>query len=521
MWGNLVPNRTTLRASIEARHSQPESFWNYLRWRYPLVQPDGRLNHYLRVTEAGTLTLSLISRPEAPELDLYALAREHGAVQLNVIPILEDTIRARNAILQRVIQEADYDGVYLGNAYAGKANDKAHVAELAVRLGDHYETSSRSGVIAAFNMWGEGTLPQGRLVICNGYLTPDYTLAIQAMRRGGFQNIIPVLNKPELLNPFTQDPGPEKYSLGVRQKIRHGVKTLAEADASDSRFGMRFEQIKQIAQAIQTAKNTELVLYHVHLGSQIANEEEYLAGLRVAVEGYCRLKLTVPSLKILDIGGGMPVAYSLAGPPFDLAIFWHKFLLIVKEVCAKHGVEEPNLLTEWGRHTVADYELHLMALIGLYDHTYQSASSVMSTLPDYWGIGQAFLLLPVQSFNRPWDYFQIAGATCDEDDVYFDKTFERASWWQKTLLMIERRLGLISGKNLIPLPVMHPSERQKYFIVFAVTGAYQDNIGPLQHCLQLEEAELTLTLQNNQWVYTITKPGQTPVEMLRAMEFKV
>lgn len=521
MWGNWVPNRQALRVLIEARHSQPESFWQYLRWRYPLVQPDGRLNHYLRVTEAGTLGLSLASRPQAPEIDLYALGREYGAVQLNVIPILEDAIRTRNAVLQGIAQQVNYSGVYLGNAYAGKANDKAHIIELAVRMGDHSEVSSRSGVYAVYNMWREGSLPQGRLVICNGYLTPDYISVIKAMRRGGFHNIIPVLDKPKLLNPFAQDTGLENYKLGVRQKIQHGATTLAEADVSDSRFGMRFDQIIQVAQAIQEAQNCELVLYLAHLGSQITDEEKYLAGLRVAIEGYCQLKRQVPTLKILDIGGGMPVAYSLTGPPFDLAIFWRKFLQIIKEVCAKYGVEEPNLLTEWGRHTVADYELHLMRLIDVYDHTYQATASIMSTLPDYWGIGQDFLLLPAQGFYLPWDYFQIAGTTCDEDDLYFNKTLARAPWWQRVLLVIERRLGLVSGKGLIPLPIMHPSDRQKYFIIFAVTGAYQDNIGPLQHCLQLEEAELTLTLKDNRWVYTVTKPGQTPVDMLQVMEFKV
>lgn len=509
-------SRRMMMAAV-SEDTNPETYLEFLQRRYSQVESDGRLNWYLRANEAGHLAISL---PGMPEVDLFDLARDFGAVQLNILPILRQRVRDRQTMVIRVAEEVDYQGGILGNAYASKAKDNYPVVKEVVMEGDHYETSSQSGVLAAFDMYRAGILPKGRFVICNGYFTDAYSLAIRAMRATGFETIIPVLDKPQLLEHFTSDPGSEVYSLGVRRKIKHGVRTTSEADRSGTRFGMTFAEIWRVAERIQAAKNTKLVMYHLHLGTQLTDEKEYLDSLRVAVEEYCQLHQKYETLHILDIGGGAPVPYSLGGISFDLERFWRKFLLMVKHVCREYDVPEPNILTEWGRNTVADYEMHLWQVIAKYDSRYQIAGTVMGTLPDYWGIGQHFLVLPVNGFRLPWDFFSIVGLTCDEDDEYSEKKTKGLSIWEKMLLRVERLFGSKMGEGKVPLPVIDPT-RQPFYIVAAVTGAYQENIGMLEHCMQLEEAEITLDIAHDRWVPEVTKKAQTSVEMLRHMEFPV
>lgn len=516
----MIHPRTRHMAMLAALvETKPETYWELLRRRYPFqVQKNGRINWYLRVNEAGHLAISLHG---LPEVDLFLFAQKHGSVQLNILPILRETVHRRQDILQRVTRRVNYTGKYLGNAYAGKANEYYYVTKATLLFGDHYETSAPAGVDAAMWLNQEGVLPNNRYVICNGYYPEEYVKAIKRMRRRGFVTIIPVLDKPNLLRYFTNDTGPETYMIGVRRKARHGIESTNEADRHTSPFGMRFAEIQRVAEEIKAAPNATLVLYHMHLGTQIEDEEEFLASLKVGIEEYCQLKKDCDTLHIFDIGGGVPVAYSLAGIPFNLERFWRNLLLMVKATCRKYNVPEPDILTEFGRHTASAHEMRIWRLIDLYDHRYQLDGTIMGSLPDHWGIGQNFLVLPTSNFyDRHWNYFSIRGLTCDEDDEYREKVVIGRHLWQKLLLKIARSFGLLPGVGLIPLPVMKPQEEESY-VAFCETGAYQEMIGQMEHCLRPEKQELIGDIVNRCWQWDLIEPEESSLDMLRDMHYPV
>src|SRR5439155_26194978 len=119
--------------------------------------------------------------------------------------------------------------------------------------------------------------------------------------------------------------------VGVRQRIEAGVATVEDLERVDSRFGMSWTAVQACAAAIDAATNLDLALYHTMFGSQIEDEAEFIASLRFAAECYATLKAHHPSLRYLDFGGGVPVAYRI-GFRFDYAGFARRMLETIREV---------------------------------------------------------------------------------------------------------------------------------------------------------------------------------------------
>ena len=49
---------------------------------------------------------------------------------------------------------------------------------------------------------------------------------------------------------------------------------------------------------------------------------------------------------------------------------------------------------------------------------YMIDSSFITTLPDTWGIGEKFLMLPINKWNREYQRVTLGGITCDSHDYY-------------------------------------------------------------------------------------------------------
>src|SRR5258708_9667537 len=87
-------------------------------------------------------------------------------------------------------------------------------------------------------------------------------------------------------------------------------------------------------------------------------------------------------------------------------------------------------------------------------------SSFMTTLPDSWGIGGRFLMLPINKWDVEYQRVVLGGITCDSHD-YYDS---------------EEHI------NEVFLPKIHNGE--PLYVGFFHTGAYQDQIsgyGGVQH----------------------------------------
>src|SRR5207237_8318071 len=90
-------------------------------------------------------------------------------------------------------------GSRVGFVYANATKD--NVAEEVIRhallAAAHHETSSTYDVDIARLLWQHGILSPDRLVINNGLNVPCYADNIMALRRQGYENVLPVLVGPE------------------------------------------------------------------------------------------------------------------------------------------------------------------------------------------------------------------------------------------------------------------------------------------------------------------------------------
>src|ERR1041385_9004682 len=52
------------------------------------------------------------------------------------------------------------------------------------------------------------------------------------------------------------------------------------------------------------------------------------------------------------------------------------------------------------------------------ENWYMIDSSLITTLPDTWGIGEKFLMLPINKWDNEYQRVVLGGITCDSHDYY-------------------------------------------------------------------------------------------------------
>lgn len=442
------------------------TYLDWLRARFPRqVGADGRLNDFLAVRD-GHLHFR--------DLDLYALAGEYGSpLELVYTPLIAERVRAMIGHFAAARDAVGYRGGFI-YANATKANVAEEVIRHALLGGAHYETSSSYDIDIARLLWRHGLLPGDRLIINNGFKIAAYADNIKALRREGYANLLPVFDSPEEIAAFADFELP--IPVGLRQRIDHGVTSRAALDGVESRFGMGFAEVQAQAARLAALPHLPLRLYHAMLGSQLEDEAAFVASLLFAAECYCTLRRDHPTLEHFDFGGGVPVPYSLDFD-FDYGHFARLLLGGVREVCARFGVPEPTIVGEFGRYTTAEHGAHLFRVIAEKPTARGDArwyivdSSLMVALPDSWGIGQKFIVLPLNGYDRPPQHAWLGGLTCDSDDVYREA----------------------DEPGYLTLPASRPDE--PLYLGFFCTGAYQEMLSGVRgvhHCLLPEAKELII-----------------------------
>jgi arginine decarboxylase len=237
--------------------------------------------------------------------------------------------------------------------------------------------------------------------------------------------------------------------------------------------------------------------------------------MRFAAECFARLKQRFPSLRYLNFGGGMPVAYRI-GFRFDYEGFVERMLATVREVCAGFGVEEPSIVGEFGRYTAADHGLHIFQVIIEKPTSRPGASwylidgSLMVALPDTWALGQDFIVLPLNGYERESHSAWLGGLTCDSDDEYTSEVGSGKSV-----------VGSHSGsEGFLTLPRFEQGE--PLYIAFFGTGAYQEMLSGVRgahHCLLPEAEELVIEDGEDGTRRIRSVPDQTSAEVLRVLGY--
>ena len=386
-------------------------------------------------------------------------------------------------------------------AFASKANSSEEVTRTALAAGVHYETSSAADVDIVQYALNHGLMPPDRLTINNGFKVPgsDYSKKIIALRASGYENIIPVFEDEDEIEPFIESG--LSFQVGLRQKIDQFARDIDGIARSDIRFGMDSETMHRAAQRITAAPNLTPVMYHAMQSDVSTDPDGWLAGFRASMHVYAALARENPTIHMYNWGGGFPARLGDLAK-FDYPGFITRLLRIAQEVSAEEGVPPPTLVGEYGRYTTAEHGFTLFKILkskrnGSRLPWYMIDGSVMSSFPDAWALGLEFLVLPLNHLDQPFQAVRLGGLTCDTDDVYPKP----------------------STAGHIFLPV----ETDNLYIGFFGVGSYQEILGGIRgvkHCLLPEATELIVSDRPDGELSYRVLPGQTYEEILHLLGYR-
>lgn len=382
--------------------------------------------------------------------------------------------------------------------YAAKANMAAEVAHAAYRSGWHAETSGTQDLRHLSWLAARGLLPDGMRVVCNGFKLPpglpavgagdgapavggvavpradrialgvdgSYAGTIVALRRSGW-DIQPILDAGEL--PTFAAAG-VPFEVGLRLKFGPIVDRPA-LSACVSRFGLSIEQVAAAADAVDAAPNLTFRTLHAMVGAaETIPVADMVAAYRVAGAVWAELRRGHPTLRELNLGGGVPPL----AEPYDHAGLVRGVLGALADAAAAAGVPAPEVTFELGSLVAEEAGIHVFGLLQTKDNDDHAVDwalvdgGLMAAIPDMLLIGKSFRILATRGADRPARTVRLGDLTCDSDGRYPPK-----------------RLG---DDATVLLP-----EGDDVAVAIVGVGAYQEILSGVRgahHCGLLEALEL-------------------------------
>lgn len=395
------------------------------------------------------------------DIPLMDLIEKYGTpLKLSYLPKISSQIQKAKKLFNESIDKHQYAGNY-HYCYCTKSSHFSFVMDEALKNDIHLETSSDFDIHIIRELAKKGKYTQDKFIVCNGYKTESYVNNMYQLVEEGFSNLIAVLDNPEEIEKYKAHSG--KMNLGVR------IATEEEPNYSfyTSRLGMSSKKVLDLVKnQIKEDPRFNLKMMHFFINTGIKDTTYYWAELVRLINVYCDLKEVCPELNTLDIGGGMPI-YTSLGVEHDYAYMIDQIVYYIKTICEDRGVAVPHIFTEFGSFTVAESGAIIYSILGKKQQNdteqwYMIDSSFITTLPDTWGIGQKFILLAINHWDKTFQRTNLGGITCDGQDFYNSDTHT----------------------NQVFMPKI--AEGEKLYMGFFHTGAYQESIGGyggIQHCL--------------------------------------
>jgi arginine decarboxylase len=440
-------------------------------------------------------------------LDIKALIDKYGTpLKLSYLPKIGKQVNKAKTMFANAFKKHKYEGSY-NYCYCTKSSHFSFVVEEALKYNIHLETSYAYDIEIINQLYKRKKLNKEIFIICNGFKQKSYTSRIARLINTGFSNVIPILDNKEEL---------QMYKRSVRQPFKLGIRVAAEEEPTfpfyTSRLGIRAKDILEFyVDEIEGYENKfQLKMLHIFLNKGIKDDIYYWSELNKIINLYCQLKKICPELDSINIGGGFPIKHSL-GFEYNYQFMINEIVGNIKKACKKARVPMPDIFTEFGSYTVGESMAHIYSVIGEKSQNdrerwYMIDSSFITTLPDTWGIGEKFLLLPINKWENEYQRVVLGGMTCDSHDYYDSEEHINEVFLPKT----ENENNGLDALNKEPL-----------YVGFFHTGAYQDQIsgyGGIKHCLIPSPKHVIVGYDKNgklvDWLYAKQQTAQSMLKIL-------
>ncbi|MCX7831374.1 MAG: diaminopimelate decarboxylase [Actinobacteria bacterium] len=359
-----------------------------------------------RINEKGNL--------EIGGVDTVDLVREFGTPLFvyDENHIREQLRRYRNAFLE--------NGIDAIVAYAGKAFLCKYMARIASEEGAYLDCVTGGEIYTAL----EAGFPAERIFF-HGNNKGDEEIEF-AIENGVGYFVLDSFDEIERLSSILR-----KRSLkqDVLVRITPGIvpktHTYIQTGQVDSKFGFSLAsgQAYEAVIEVLNSKNLELKGFHMHIGSQIFSLEPFIAACKVMADFCLSVKERSNYLpSIINLGGGLGVAYRLTDEPPSIEEFISTLSKALKEEFSTRGLSLPVVAIEPGRSIVANAAVTLYKVGTIKDvigvRLYVSVDGGMSDnlRPMLYGaVYEAFI---ANKMNRaPETTVTIAGKHCENGDI--------------------------------------------------------------------------------------------------------
>lgn len=432
---------------------------------------------------------------------LIHLIRKYGTpLKLTYLPSIGRKIKEARNLFRRAMRAQGYSGKY-HYCYCTKSSHFAHVIQEALDHEVQLEISSAYDVDLIRKLYGSGKITKQITIVCNGFKPENYLAAIVGLINDGFENVITVVDNAHEL---------DYYSDHVNEVANIGIRVATEEEPNfefyTSRLGLRAQDVIPLFnEKIKDNPKLVLKMLHFFVDTGIKDSLYYWGELKKAVRLYGSLKQESEQLNGLNIGGGMPIRNSL-GFDFDYKYMVREIVSNVLEACEEMEVPEPDLYTEFGKYTVGESGATIFSVLAEKQQNdserwYMIDNSLMTTLPDAWGIGERFILLPINKWQNSYHRVNIGGLSCDNSDYYNSEIHE----------------------SQVYLPENKPDDTEPLYLGFFHTGAYQDSIsgyGGIKHCMIPSPQHIIIDLDDEgNLVDRVLHPQQSAESMLSILGY--
>ncbi|MRS12177.1 MAG: diaminopimelate decarboxylase [Actinobacteria bacterium] len=220
---------------------------------------------------------------------------------------------------------------------------------------------------------------------------------------------------------------------GVTQRVLIRVTPGVAADthdfiitgAEDSKFGFGLNQglaMQAVKRAIELP-GIEFEGLHMHIGSQIFALHSFAKAIEVMVGFMREIQVeTGHSVRMLDVGGGLGVAYGVPDEPSTVKDFGKVVVDGIKEECERHGLTVPRMAVEPGRSIVANAGVTLYTVGSIKEipgiRTYVAIDGGMSDNIRTSLYGAHYEALVADRADQPREMIAtIAGKHCESGDI--------------------------------------------------------------------------------------------------------
>lgn len=435
------------------------------------------------------------------DIPLMDIIKQYGTpLKITYLPKIASQIQRAKRLFNVAIAKVDYKGTY-NYCYCTKSSHFSFVMESVLANDVNIETSSAFDINLLDELYAQEKITKDQFIICNGFKRPQYIENICRLISDGFSNVVPIIDNKEEISLLSD---------GLDRTCKIGLRIAAEEepmfDFYTSRLGIRYNDIVPFyKEKIQKNKKFKLKMLHFFINTGIRDTAYYWNELQKCVNIYCELKKICPELDSLNIGGGFPIKNSLAFE-YDYDYMAEEILAQIKDICNKQDVPEPNIFTEFGSFTVGEAGCILYSIIDQKRQNdrelwYMIDSSFITTLPDTWGIGQRFIMLPINKWDNEYCRVFLGGLTCDSQDYYSAE----------------------AHSNAVFLPKYENNDDEPLYIGFFHTGAYQESLagyGGIQHCLIPQPKHIILDRdENGEWTTKLFAKEQSHKSMLKILGY--